>query len=151
MVEVIEVSRQIMDYLGVFKGSKPVLHNSEAMIIKGKTHDKIDPEEIIPTIRGLFEHMNIKEVHSSSETARKLTDRVDLKLRKVADVFDQPGGIAGLERLKHSYELIGCSADYLIGQMDDDVVVYVVMWMDKSEFLPMFVESMVLKLDPVEE
>lgn len=147
-MEVIEVSRQIMEYLGVFKGSKPVLHDSDAMIIKGKTHDKLKEEEIIPKLEELFDYLNIKKVHLSSQKARTLTDRVDLKLRNVAEVIDQSAGIAGLERMKQSFEMTGFIADYLVGQMDDDIVVYVMVWFDKSEYWPMFVESAVIRLDP---
>ena len=150
-MEVIEVSRQIMEYLGVFKGSKPVLHNADAMIIKGKTHDKLKEEEIIPKLEELFEHLNIKRVYLSSQKAKSLTDRSDKKLRKVAEVYDESAGISGLERMKQSFEMTGCVADYMIGQLDNDIVVYVMVWFDKSDYWPMFVESAVIKLDPEDE
>ncbi|RAP51062.1 MAG: hypothetical protein BZ133_03960 [Methanosphaera sp. SHI613] len=150
-MEVIEVSRQIMEYLGVFKGSKPVLHNSDAMIVKGKTHDKLKEDEIIPKLEELFEHMNIKRVYITSQKAKSLTDRVDQKLRRVAEVIDESAGISGLERMKSSFEMTGCVADYMIGQMDSDIAVYVMVWFDRSEYWPMFVESAVIKLDPEDD
>jgi len=150
-MEVIEVSRQIMEYLGVFKGSKPVLHNSDAMIVKGKTHDKLKEDEIIPKLEELFEHMNIKRVYITSQKAKSITDRVDQKLRRVAEVIDESAGISGLERMKSSFEMTGCVADYLIGQMDSDIAVYVMVWFDRSEYWPMFVESAVIKLDPEDD
>ena len=150
-MEVIEVSRQIMEYLGVFKGSKPVLRNAEAMIIKGKTHDKLKQDEIIPKLEELFEHLNIRRVYLSSQKAKKFTDRADKKLRKVAEVYDESAGISGLERMKMSFEMTGCVAEYMIGEMDSDIVVYVMVWFDKSEYWPMFVESAVIKLDPEDD
>jgi hypothetical protein len=150
-MEVIEVSRQIMEYLGVFKESKPVLHNSDAMIVKGKTHDKLKEDEIIPKLEELFEHMNIKRVYITSQKAKSLTDRVDQKLRRVAEVIDESAGISGLERMKSSFEMTGCVADYMIGQMDSDIAVYVMVWFDRSEYWPMFVESAVIKLDPEDD
>lgn len=149
-MEVIEITRQIMEYLGVFKGSKPVLHDSEAMIIKGMTHDRLESGKLTDKLEELFNHMNIKKVELSSKKAEDLTNRVDQKLRKVADVFDQSEGIAGLEKLKKSYLMTGFEAEYMIGQYDEDTVVYVVMWMDGSGFGPMFAEAMVLHLDPEE-
>ena len=149
-MEVIEVSRQIMEYLGVFKGSKPVLHDAEAMIIKGKTHNKLKQEEIIPKIEELFDYLNIKTVYISSEKAKSLINRTDKKLRRVAEVFDESAGISGLERMKASFEMTGCVADYMIGELDSDIVVYVMIWFDKSEYWPMFVESAVIKLVPDE-
>lgn len=147
-MEVIEVSRHIMNYLGAFKGSKPVVHNSEAMIIRGKAEKRLKPEEIVPKLEELFKDMNIKKVEVNSEKAKTLTDQVDATFRKTTDVFDKSNGIAGIERLKHTFEITGFEADYLVGQLDD-LAVYVVMWLDKSGFGPMFVESMVVKLHPL--
>lgn len=148
-MEVIEVSRYIMNYLGAFKGSKPVVHNSEAMIIRGKAEKRLKPEEIVPKLEELFKDMNIKKVEVNSEKAKTLTDQVDATFRKTTDVFDKSNGIAGIERLKHTFEITGFEADYLVGQLDD-LAVYVVMWLDKSGFGPMFVESMVVKLHPLD-
>lgn len=148
-MEVIEVSRNIMDYLGAFKGSKPVVHNPEAMIIRGKAEKRLKPEEIFPKLEELFKDMNIKKVEINSEKAKTLTDQVDATFRKTTDVFDKSNGIAGIERLKHTFEITGFEADYLVGQLDD-LAVYVVMWLDKSGFGPMFVESMVVKLHPLD-
>ena len=61
-MEVMEVSRKIMDYLDAFKGSKPVVHNSEAMIIRGKSATKLKPEEIVPKLEELFKELNIEKI-----------------------------------------------------------------------------------------
>ena len=42
--------------------------------------------------------------------------------------------------------MTGFHAEYAIGQIDD-LVVYVVLYMDKSGFGPMFVETMVIRYD----
>lgn len=149
-MEVIEVSREIMDYLDAFKGSKPVVHNHEAMIIRGKSATKLKPEAIVPKLEELFEKLNIKKIEVNSEKARILTDQVDQTFRNTTEVFDESNGIAGIEKLKHTFEITGFEADYLVGQLDD-MAVYVVMWLDKSGFGPMFVEAMVVKLHPLEE
>jgi hypothetical protein len=95
--------------------------------------------------------MNIKRVYITSQKAKSITDRVDQKLRRVAEVIDESAGISGLERMKSSFEMTGCVADYMIGQMDSDIAVYVMVWFDRSEYWPMFVESAVIKLDPEDD
>ena len=45
MLEVMQVSRKVMDYLDAFNGSKPVVHNNDAMIIKGISRRKIPVDE----------------------------------------------------------------------------------------------------------
>lgn len=149
-MEVIEVSRSIMDYLDAFKGSKPVLHNPEAMIIRGKSATKLKPEAIVPKLNDLFNDMNIKKIEVNSERARIITNQVDQTFRNTTEVFDESNGISGIEKLKHTFEITGFEADYLIGELED-MAIYVVMWLDKSGFGPMFVESMVVKLHPIEE
>ena len=149
-MEVIEVSRSIMDYLDAFKGSKPVLHNPEAMIIRGKSATKLKPEEIVPKLNDLFKNMNIKKIEVNSERARIITNQVDQTFRNTTEVFDESNGISGIEKLKHTFEITGFEADYLIGELED-MAIYVVMWLDKSGFGPMFVESMVVKLYSIDE
>lgn len=150
-MEVIEITRQVMEELGVFKGSKPVLKESEAMIIKGMTHERLEKDEIIPTLEALFKKMNIKRVYLESKSARTITDRIDQKFRKVTEVYDEANGIEGIERLKNTFEMTGFIADYLIGITEDEIAVYVVMWMDNTGFGPRFVETMAVQLDPVTE
>ena len=149
-MEVMEVSRKIMDYLDAFKGSKPVVHNSEAMIIRGKSATKLKPEEIVPKLEELFKELNIEKIEINSERARILTNQVDQTFRNTTEVFDESNGIAGIEKLKHTFEITGFEADYLVGQLED-MAIYVVMWLDKSGFGPMFVEAMVVKLHSLYE
>lgn len=149
-MEVMEVSRKIMDYLDAFKGSKPVVHNSEAMIIRGKSATKLKPEEIVPKLEELFKELNIEKIEINSERARILTNQVDQTFRNTTEVFDESNGIAGIEKLKHTFEITGFEADYLVGQLED-MAIYVVMWLDKSSFGPMFVEAMVVKLHSLDE
>ncbi|OED30236.1 DUF2120 family protein [Methanosphaera sp. WGK6] len=149
-MEVMELSRQIMDYLDAFKGSKPVVHNPEAMIIRGTSGTKLKPDEIIPKITDLFNELNITKVEVNSEKSRQMIEQVDATFRKTTEVFDESNGVAGIEKLKHTFEITGFVADYLMGQIED-IGIYVVMWMDKSGFGPMFVETMVVKLHPLEE
>ena len=149
-MEVVEVSRKIMDYLDAFKGSKPVVHNSEAMIIRGKSATKLKPEEIVPKLEELFKELNIEKIEINSERARILTNQVDQTFRNTTEVFDESNGIAGIEKLKHTFEITGFEADYLVGQLED-MAIYVVMWLDKSGFGPMFVEAMVVKLHSLDE
>lgn len=149
-MEVMEVSRKIMDYLDAFKGSKPVVHNSEAMIIRGKSATKLKSEEIVPKLEELFKELNIEKIEINSERARILTNQVDQTFRNTTEVFDESNGIAGIEKLKHTFEITGFEADYLVGQLED-MAIYVVMWLDKSGFGPMFVEAMVVKLHSLDE
>lgn len=145
-MEVMEMSRQIMVRMEAFKGSKPVLHNPEAMLIRGKSAVKIKKENMASRLEELFEELEIKKVEINSEKARNLTDKVDESLRRVTEVYDESNGLAGIEKLKNTFEMTGFDAEYIIGQIEDTAV-YVVIWADKSGFGPMFVETMVIRIE----
>ena len=144
-MEVIEISRQIMENMEAFEGCKPVVHSSESVIIRGKTYNKVKPENMYSRLMELFENLNIDKIEKESNKARDFTDKVDTILRKTEEVYDQSNGLDGIEKLKNTFEMTGFHAEYAIGQIQD-LIVYVVLYMDKSGFGPMFVETMVLRM-----
>jgi hypothetical protein len=146
-MEVLQVSRDIITYLDAFKGSKPVTKSNEVIIVRGKSAHKLKPEEVQPKLEELFKEMEFKEVQVTSEKAQEITTQVDEKIRKTNEIMEDPADVLGLEKMKESFEITGFEADYMIGTKED-IAAYVVMWMDKSGFGPMFVETMVVKLDP---
>ncbi len=148
-MEIMDLSRQIMKNLDAFEGSKPVVHNSEVMLIRGKTNTKLKEDEIIPKLEELYNSLNIDIISVNSPKARTVTDQVEATLRSTNEVIDESNGLDGIERIKHSFEITGFVAEYLIGQIED-VGVYVVMYMDKSGYGPMFVETMVARLHPLD-
>jgi hypothetical protein len=144
-MEVMQISRPIMEKMGAFEGCKPVVHSTESMIIRGKTHDKVKPENMYSRLMELFDELGIKKIEKESEKARKFTDYVDTVFRKTEEVYDEPNGIEGIEKLKSVFESTGFNAEYAIGEIDD-LAVYVVLYMDKSGFGPMFVETMIIRI-----
>ena len=146
-MEVMEISRPIMEKMDAFKGCKPVVHSTESMIIRGKTHNKVKPENMYSRLMELIDELNIKKIEKESEKARKYTDQIDSVFRKTEEVYDESKGLDGIENLKNIFETTGFHAEYAIGQIDD-LAVYVVLYMDRSGFGPMFVETMIIRLDP---
>lgn len=139
------MSRPIMEYLNAFEGCKPVVHSTESMIIRGKTHNKFEKEEMLPKLLEMFEHFNIKNIEKESKKAREITDKADGIFRKTEEVYDESNGLEGIEKIKQVFESTGFNAEYVIGQIED-LAVYVVLYTDKSGFGPMFVETMILHL-----
>ena len=144
-MEVMEISRQVMEKMDAFQGCKPVVHSTESVIIRGKTHNKVKPDNMYSRLMELFDELNIKKIEKESNKARDFTDKVDTILRKTEEVYDQSNGLDGIEKLKNTFEMTGFYAEYAIGQIED-LIVYVVLYMDKSGFGPMFVETMVLRM-----
>ena len=145
-MEVMGISREIMEYMQAFKGSKPVVHNPEAMLIRGTSELRLSKEEMPNKLLELFDELNIKKVEKDSERARNLIDQVDSTFRKTTEVYDESQGLSGIERLKHTFEITGFDAEYIIGQIEN-IAVFVVVWKDQSGFGPMFVEAMVIHIE----
>lgn len=149
-MHVMEISREIMDYLNAFRGSKPVVHNSDSMIIKGICGDKIEVDDRRSKLESLLEHLDFKEISAESERANTITQKIDQVFRNTTGVFDQSNGIGGIERLKHTFEITGFAIDYIIG-LKENIAVFVAMWSDKSGVGPMFVEAMVVNIDAADD
>lgn len=145
MLEVMQVSRKIMDYLDAFNGSKPVVHNNDAMIIKGISRRKIPVDERQSVLNETFLAMNIDEIPVDSQEASELTEKIDIVFKKTTGVFDEANGILGIEKLKNTFEMTGFAINYIMGKKDN-IAVYIAMWSDKSGAGPMFVECMVVNL-----
>lgn len=144
-MEVMQISRPIMEYLDAFVGCKPVVHSNESLIIRGKTYTKFEKEEMLPKLLEMFDHFKIKNIEKESKRAREITDKADGIFRKTEEVYDESKGLDGIENIKQIFESTGFNAEYVIGQIED-LAVYVVLYTDKSGFGPMFVETMVLHL-----
>lgn len=144
-MEVMQMSRPIMEYLDAFEGCKPVVHSTESMIIRGRTHNKFEADEMLPKLLEMFEHFNIKNIEKESNKAREITDKADSIFRKTEEVYDESNGLEGIEKIKQVFESTGFNAEYVIGQIED-LAVYVVLYTDQSGFGPMFVETMILHL-----
>lgn len=149
-MEVLELSRQIMTYLNAFQGSKPALHNSEIVIIRGISRTKLKPEDFQQKLKDLLNDVNIKEVYLNSKRAEILTKEVDRQIKLATGIDDEYQGLSGVEMMKQTFEQSGFVADYIVGEYEN-LAAYVVMWMDQSGAGPMFVETMIVKTDSIEE
>ncbi|MDO5852168.1 MAG: DUF2120 family protein [Methanobacteriaceae archaeon] len=145
-MELIEISKRIITSLDAFEGSRPVVNSREVIIVRGRSKLKIKAKDIKPKLNEIFKDLNLKKESIESERVEKIVGQIDARLRMTNDIIDTPN-VLGIEKLKNSFEVTGSAVEYLIGTKDN-IVVFLVMGMDKSGMGPKFVETMISKIDP---
>lgn len=132
------ITGKIMKSLEAFKGSKPLYESNDLLIVRGVCRDRRVEE--YNSIREYLEDRlkeNGFEIINNREEIELFVEKIDKKLgggnnNIYPDAF-------GFERLKRSFEEMGCLCDYVIGRKGD-ITVGVSMWYDKVKKKPKFVE-----------
>ena len=132
------ITGKIMKSLGAFKGSKPIYDRNGLLIVRGVCRDKKFEE-----YNSIKEYLEDKlkengfEILKNQEDIELFVEKIDEKLGG-EDNCIYPDAF-GFERLKRSFEEMGCVCDYVIGRKGD-ITVGVSMWYDKVRGEVKFVE-----------
>ncbi len=139
------IAGQIMGQLEAFEGSKAAMDTTELLIVRGKSRQKIKPEELGPTISQLLKDMEARELDMFSDETANIISIIDEQIRSQVQIQGETD-IYGIYRLKESFENMNCHADYGMG-LADDIAIFIVLWKDKSGIGPLFVELVVSALE----
>jgi hypothetical protein len=127
---------KLMHALNAFKGSKPLFEADEILMVKGVCRD-----EEFDKYGSIKEYLTKKledegfEIVNDVEDIDKFVSRINEILKEnplYPDTF-------GFERMKESFELIGCECDYVIAKKRN-IMVGVCMYYDKNRKNPKFIE-----------
>ena len=132
------ITGRIMKSLEAFKGSKPIYDSNELLIVRGVCRDKKFEE-----YKSIREYLEEKLKENGFEIVNNQED-IELFVEKIDRILRGGGGgvypdTFGFERLKRSFEEMGCVCDYVIGRKGD-ITVGISMWYDKVKKEPKFVE-----------
>ncbi len=139
------IAGQIMGQLEAFEGSKAAMDSAELLIVRGKSRQKIKPEELGPTISQILKDMEARELDMFSDETANIISIIDEQIRSQVQIQGETD-IYGIYRLKESFENMNCHADYGMG-LADDIAIFIVLWKDKSGIGPLFVELVVSALE----
>ena len=139
------IAGQIMGQLEAFEGSKAAMDSAELLIVRGKSRQKIKPEELGPTISQILKDMEARELDMFSDETADIISIIDEQIRSQVQIQGETD-IYGIYRLKESFESMNCHADYGMGLVDD-IAIFIVLWKDKSGIGPLFVELVVSALE----
>jgi len=135
---------KLMHTLNAFKGSKPLFETDEMLMVKGVCRDE-EFEEYSSIKDYLTEKLKKEgfEIIEEVDEIDKFVNRINEILKEnplYPDTF-------GFERMKESFEMIGCECDYIIAKKRN-IMVGVCMYFDKKMKNPKFVEVVGVLLPP---
>lgn len=139
------IAGEIMGKLEAFEGSKAAMDSAELLIVRGKSRQKIKPEELGSTISQILKDMEARELDMFSDETANIISIIDEQIRSQVQIQGETD-IYGIYRLKESFENMNCHADYGMG-LADDIAIFIVLWKDKSGIGPLFVELVVSALE----
>jgi hypothetical protein len=135
---------KLMHALNAFKGSKPLFEADEILMVKGVCRD-----EEFDKYSSIKEYLTKKlenegfDIVDDVEDIDKFVNRINEILKEnplYPDTF-------GFERMKESFEMIGCECDYVIAKKRN-IMVGVCMYFDKNRKNPKFIEVVGVLLLP---
>jgi len=140
-----KIAGEIMGQLEAFEGSKAAMDTTQLLIVRGRSRQRIKPEDLGPTISQIFKDLDARQLDMYSDETADLITIMDEQIRSQVDIQGETD-VYGIYRLRESFETMNCHADYGMGLLDD-VAVFIILWKDKSGMGPMFVELVVSALE----
>jgi hypothetical protein len=140
-----EIAGQIMGQLEAFEGSKAAMDTTELLIVRGRSRQRIPPEELESTISQILQGLGARKLDMYSDETADIITIMDEQIRSQVAIQEETD-IYGIYRLKESFENMNCHADYGIGVVDD-IAIFIILWKDKSGIGPLFVELVVSALE----
>ncbi len=140
-----KIAGEIMGQLEAFEGSKASMDTTQLLIVRGRSRQRIKPEDLGPTISQIFKDLDARQLDMYSDETADLITIMDEQIRSQVDIQGETD-VYGIYRLRESFETMNCHADYGMGLLDD-VAVFIILWKDKSGMGPMFVELVVSALE----
>lgn len=139
------IAGNIMGQLEAFEGSKAAMDTTQLLIVRGRSRQRIKPEDLGSTISQIFKDLNARQLDMYSDEIADVITIIDEQIRSQVEIPEETD-IYGIYRLKESFESMNCHADYGMGLLDD-IAIFIVLWKDKSGMGPMFVELVVSTLE----
>ncbi len=140
-----KIAGEIMGQLEAFEGSKAAMDTTQLLIVRGRSRQRIKPEDLGPTISQIFKDLDARQLDMYSDETADLITIMDEQIRSQMDIQGETD-VYGIYRLRESFETMNCHADYGMGLLDD-VAVFIILWKEKSGMGPMFVELVVSALE----
>jgi hypothetical protein len=140
------IASLVMGGLEAFEGSRAAMDTPQILIVRGMSRKRVQPDDLGSALDQLIKDLGMKEMDLYSEEAGDILGVMDEQIRGSVPIESETD-IAGIYRLKESFESMNCHTDYRLGLMEGDIAIFVVIWKDKSGIGPLFVEVVVSLLE----
>ena len=105
-----EIAGQIMGQLEAFEGSKAAMDTTELLIVRGRSRQRIPPEELESTISQILQGLGAQKLDMYSDETADIITIMDEQIRSQVSIQEETD-IYGIYRLKESFENMNCHAD----------------------------------------
>jgi len=141
MVKLHKVAGKIMGFLEAFEGSRPALDTGFILIVRSMSSKDIAIADMKQTLDDLLVFLDGKEIEPFSDKAAAIINRMDEQIRSNVQVSNETDA-GGIERMKQSLESLNVAVEYKLFTSTHSGI-FVVMWKDKSDAGPIFIEVVV--------
>jgi len=141
MVKLHKIAGKIMGFLEAFEGSRPALDSGFILIVRGMSSKNIAIADMKQTLDDLIVFLDGKEVNPISDEAASIINRMDEQIRSNVPVNNETDA-GGIERMKNDLEALNVAVEYKLFTSSHSGI-FVVMWKDKSDSGPLFIETVI--------
>ncbi|KZX17684.1 hypothetical protein MBCUT_01620 [Methanobrevibacter cuticularis] len=141
MVKLHKIAGKVIEHLEAFKGSRAAMDSEMILIVRGTSSQKIAISEMGKKLEEILEILEGTEVDSVSEEASKLINRMDEQIRSNITINGDTDS-NGIMRMKKSLEELNLAVEFKLMNLAH-AGVFVVIWKDKADVGPIFVEVVV--------
>ena len=141
MVMLHKIAGQVMGFFEAFDGSRAAIDTDRILIVRGMSSINISIDEMEDKLEELKDLIQGNEVDVVSDKAGKLINRMDEQIRSTVSV---PGDTDsnGILRMTKSLEALNVQVKFKLMNLAH-AGVFVVIWKDKSDVGPVFIETVV--------
>ena len=141
MVKLHKIAGQVMNFFEAFDGSRAALDTERILIVRGRSLKNIhinDIEEQLEELKNIFQGTEVDVV---SKEAASLINRMDEQIRASVSVKGDTDS-NGIMRMTKSLEAMNVFVKFKVMKLTHNGL-FVVIWKDKSNFGPLFIETVV--------
>ncbi|WP_042703002.1 DUF2120 family protein [Methanobrevibacter arboriphilus] len=141
MVKLHKIAGQVMGFFEAFDGSRAALDTDRILIVRGRSSKNISIDDMESKLDELRDHLQGIDVDVVSEEAAKLINRMDEQIRASVSVQGDTDS-NGIMRMTKSLEAMNLFVKFRLMNLNHSGV-FVVIWKDKANVGPLFVEVVV--------
>jgi len=141
MVKLHKIAGQVMGFFEAFDGSRAALDTDRILIVRGRSSKNISVDDMESKLDELKDILHGIDVDVVSEEAAKLINRMDEQIRFNVSVQGDTDS-NGIMRMTKSLEAMNLFVKFKLMNLKHSGV-FVVIWKDKADVGPLFVEVVV--------
>ncbi len=148
MIDLKVLAGDVMGYYKAFQGSRAAFVSDDLLIVRGKSTLRDSYKTMPEKLDGIMKFFDGEEIDLNSEKANEFIVTADQHIRSEVEISTGTD-TNGLNRMKKDYESLGADVEMKLFAIPG-VDILVTTWKDKNDMGPMYVETVLSKIDDTE-